>query len=133
MQGHSRSPLSFPQPPVIPAEAGIQFFIFILLLEFSDVFVYHTSIQNSHSAHRHALCFCLSGSHERKTDMIEKIVTRLVLKNSSSVKADLDYWLSRSPEERISAVELLRRQQYGSATRLQRSARVIQRTYLGED
>ena len=60
--------------------------------------------------------------------MIEKVVTRLDLKNSSLVKTDLDYWLSRSPEERISAVELLRRQQHGSATRLQRSARVIQRT-----
>jgi len=65
---------------------------------------------------------------ERTTIMIEKVATRLDLKNSSSVKADLDYWLSKTPEERISAVELLRRQQHGSAARLQRTARVIQRS-----
>ena len=42
---------------------------------------------------------------------------------------DLSYWLCQTPDERISAVEKLRKQFYdGNTTRLQRSARVIQRT-----
>ena len=58
--------------------------------------------------------------------MIKKVVTRLNLKDSSVSRRDLDYWLKRSPEERISAVEILRRQQHGSTVRLHKCARVIQ-------
>ena len=60
--------------------------------------------------------------------MIQKVVTKRTLNDLSSRKNDLLFWLTKSPEERISAVEYLRRQFYGSAARLQKSARIIQRT-----
>ena len=60
--------------------------------------------------------------------MIEKTVKKLDLKKDSSIKEDLDYWLSKNPNERIAAIEFLRRQYHGSSARLQRSARVIQQT-----
>jgi hypothetical protein len=60
--------------------------------------------------------------------MIEKTVTKLTLKEASSKKQDLAYWLSKTPEERVEAVDFLRGQFHGSSSRLQRSARVIQRT-----
>ncbi len=60
--------------------------------------------------------------------MIEKIVTRRPLHDASSVKEDRAYWLSKSPEERVAAVDYLRKQHHGNTARLQRSARVIQRT-----
>jgi len=60
--------------------------------------------------------------------MIEKVVKKLDLKKDSSIQDDLAYWLSKTPEERVSAIEFLRRQQHGSSARLQRFARVIQRT-----
>ncbi len=44
----------------------------------------------------------------------------------NSIHNDLAYWLSRTSEERILAVEYFRRQYHGSTTRLQRSARVVQ-------
>ena len=56
--------------------------------------------------------------------MIKRIITKKNL-GESSVNDDLEYWLSRSPEERISAVEFLRRQYYGNTARLQRSARIV--------
>jgi hypothetical protein len=58
--------------------------------------------------------------------MIEKTVKRLDLKTDSPIKEDLAYWLSKTPRERIAAIEFLRGQYHGSAARLQRSARVIQ-------
>ena len=48
--------------------------------------------------------------------------------DESSSSDDLVYWLERSPEERISAVEILRRQYYGSSERLQRVSRIVDRT-----
>ena len=59
--------------------------------------------------------------------MIKKVVKKVSL-NDNSVKADLEYWLSKSPEERIEAVEILRRQFYGDTARLQGVVRVIQQT-----
>ncbi len=59
--------------------------------------------------------------------VIQKVVTRWKLGDPAAEKADLAYWLSKTPEERIEAVEVLRRQVYGSPSRLQRIARVIQR------
>jgi hypothetical protein len=50
------------------------------------------------------------------------------LKEASSKKQDLAYWLSKTPEERVEAVDFLRGQFHGSSSRLQKSARVIQRT-----
>ena len=60
--------------------------------------------------------------------MIEKVVNKRNLKDSSSIVEDLAYWLSKTPEERVAAVEYLRRQYHGSTTRLQRSTRVVQQT-----
>lgn len=60
--------------------------------------------------------------------MIQKVVAKLGLEDSSSLKNDLAHWLSKTAEERVAAVEYLRRQHHGSAARLQRSARVIKRT-----
>lgn len=58
--------------------------------------------------------------------MIEKVVRKENLKDFSEVKENLAYWLSRKPEERVAALEQLRRQHNGSSARLQRSACVIQ-------
>jgi hypothetical protein len=59
--------------------------------------------------------------------MIQKSIQKRALTDSSTGD-DLSFWKSRSPAERIAAVEILRRQRYGSAARLQRSVRVIKRT-----
>ncbi len=58
--------------------------------------------------------------------MIQKLVKKRNLNNSSSIREDLDYWLSRSPAERLAAIDHLRRQYHGNTTRLQRTARIIQ-------
>jgi hypothetical protein len=60
--------------------------------------------------------------------MVERVVTKHNVKDFDSVKGDLAYWLSKTPEERVEAVEYLRRQLHGSSERLQRTARVIQQT-----
>ena len=60
-------------------------------------------------------------------DTIKKIVRKSNLHNPESVKEDISYWMSRTAEERIAAVDYLREQYYGSAARLQRIARVVQR------
>lgn len=59
--------------------------------------------------------------------MIQKIVKKYRLQESAATQADLAYWLSKPPEERVAAVDYLRRQYYGNATRLQRVARIVQR------
>ena len=63
---------------------------------------------------------------------MEKVVTRWKSGDPAAEKADLAYWLSRTPEERIEAVELLRRQMHGDPGRLQRVARVFRRGPHGE-
>jgi hypothetical protein len=60
--------------------------------------------------------------------MIRKVVNKLTLKDSSSGKKELAYWLSKPAEERIAAVENLRRQEHGSSKGLQRTVSFIQRT-----
>ncbi len=60
--------------------------------------------------------------------MIQKTVKKRNLNNFSSIKDDLSYWLSKLPEERVAAVDYLRRKHHGNTERLQRFARVIQRT-----
>lgn len=60
--------------------------------------------------------------------MIKKAVTKNRSAGFSEIEQNLEYWLSKSPEERIEAVEILRRQMYGNTTRLQRVARIIQRS-----
>lgn len=59
--------------------------------------------------------------------MIEKIVNIYNLDDPHQQKRDLAFWLTKTTDERISAVELLRRQQHGSTVRLQRVAKVVQR------
>jgi hypothetical protein len=60
--------------------------------------------------------------------MIQKFVHKRDLRNFSSIKEDLRYWLSKTPEERVAAVDYLRKQHHGSTERLQRSVRVIKRS-----
>ena len=60
--------------------------------------------------------------------MIQKVISKRGLNDLSSRKKDLVFWLTKSPEERVSTVEYLRRQNHGSSPRLQRTARIIQRT-----
>jgi hypothetical protein len=57
--------------------------------------------------------------------MVKRKVTKHVLKKHDEVKANLEYWLSRTPEERISAMEVLRRQRYGDDKPIQKVARII--------
>ncbi|HDP34396.1 MAG TPA: hypothetical protein ENN29_04725 [Candidatus Hydrogenedentes bacterium] len=59
--------------------------------------------------------------------MIEKVVKIKQLNDDNSVLDDLAYWLSKTPEERLAAVEFLRRQAHGGTARLQRVARVVER------
>ena len=58
--------------------------------------------------------------------MIRKIVVRKNLDENDSIIDDLKFRLNKSPEERVSTVEYLRRQYHGSAARLQRVAKVVQ-------
>ena len=60
--------------------------------------------------------------------MIEKVVRKIGLRDSASNQIDLAYWLKKTPEERVAAVDYLRSQSHGSTARLQRVARVIQRS-----
>lgn len=60
--------------------------------------------------------------------MIKKVVKIQNMDDKNLILDDLKYWLSRSTKERIDAVEYLRRQYHGGSERLQRVARVIQRT-----
>ena len=60
--------------------------------------------------------------------MIKKLVVKRELHDRADTTADLEYWLSRPPEERIAAVDFLRAQFYGGPKRLQRVARVVQRS-----
>jgi hypothetical protein len=57
--------------------------------------------------------------------MIMKCVKIGKLKRSSQ-KDDLKYWLGKTPDERIEAVETLRKQYHGNTQGLQRVYRVVQ-------
>ena len=58
--------------------------------------------------------------------MIKKVVKKVNFDDSFHKEADLAYWLTKPPQERIETVEILRRQYDGSAARLQRIVRVVQ-------
>ncbi len=60
--------------------------------------------------------------------MMQKVVNKRNLRDFSSIKEDLIYWLNKTPEERVAAVDYLRKQYHGSTERLQRSVRVIKRS-----
>jgi hypothetical protein len=59
--------------------------------------------------------------------MLKKEIQKRNLQDLSTPKSDLAFWLKKSPEERVAAVDFLRRQYYGTPTGLQRVARVVQR------
>jgi hypothetical protein len=58
---------------------------------------------------------------------IRKEVCRGSLADLQSAQHDLSYWSALPAEERIAAVEHLRKQRHGIGARLQRVARVVQR------
>lgn len=64
--------------------------------------------------------------------MIKKVVRKRNLQKFSSIKEDLAYWRSRPAEERVAAVDYLRRQFYGSTNRLQRFARVFNGSLISD-
>ena len=57
---------------------------------------------------------------------MKKIVKKRKLGDTTYIKDDIAFWLSKSSQERVAAVDYLRRQYHGSTTRLQRSVRIIQ-------
>ena len=57
---------------------------------------------------------------------MQKSVKIMNLKTHDSIADDLKFWLGKSTEERVSAVEYLRRHYHGSTARLQRVAKVVQ-------
>lgn len=59
--------------------------------------------------------------------MIEKVMKKGSLGETQDPSQDLAYWLSKTPEERIAAVDHLRRQYYGTGARLQRVVKIIKR------
>ena len=65
---------------------------------------------------------------EFPTASYSSIVKKVIFKTSlKSQTTDVAYWLSRSPEERIAAVELLRQQVHGNVEqRVLRVFRVVQ-------
>jgi hypothetical protein len=60
---------------------------------------------------------------------MEKVIRKISLKDKRNY--DLEYWLSKTPHERIYAIELLRKQLYenrdGSTPRLQKILKIIKR------
>ncbi len=58
--------------------------------------------------------------------MIQKVAKIKDIKDHNSITEDLRFWLKKTPEERVSTIEYLRRQYHGSAARLQRVAKVVQ-------
>lgn len=50
---------------------------------------------------------------------MEKVLVKRKL-GESTVQEDLAYWLSRPAEERLEAVEILRRRYYGTLPRMER-------------
>ena len=60
--------------------------------------------------------------------MIKKVVKKGTFDDSFHKEADLTYWLTKSPQERIETVEILRRQHDGNTARLQRIVKVVQQT-----
>ena len=60
--------------------------------------------------------------------MIRKEVNKTKFNSHSEIRQNLQYWLSKTPQERLAAVDFLRRQYYGDSQRLQRVARVIQQS-----
>jgi hypothetical protein len=60
--------------------------------------------------------------------MIRKTVQKYKMSKHDEIRQNLEYWLSRPPEERLEAIEILRRQVYEGSPRLQRVVRVVKRS-----
>ena len=60
--------------------------------------------------------------------MIAKVIKVRELNDNALILDDLKDWLSKSPEERVEAVDYLRKQFHGNSERLQRVVRVVQRS-----
>jgi hypothetical protein len=58
---------------------------------------------------------------------IKKEARKGAIRELQSARQDLSYWMGRPAEERVAAVDFLRKQHYGNTARLQRAARVVQR------
>jgi len=59
--------------------------------------------------------------------MIEKVIKKTSLGDKNAALDDLAYWLSKTPEERVAAVDYLRKQAHGDMGRIQKVACVIER------
>ena len=62
-----------------------------------------------------------------RSGLIKKVIKKGVLDDNFN-QPDLAYWLTKSHNERLEAVEILRKQFHGITARLQRTVRVIQLT-----
>ena len=60
--------------------------------------------------------------------MITRVVRARRLDDARHLREDLEYWLKKTPSERVAAVDYLRRQVHGSTAKLQRVVRVIERS-----
>jgi hypothetical protein len=58
---------------------------------------------------------------------MQKIIKKSDLHDTDAARRDLEFWLSRTPEERVSAVEILRRQHYGDMGRIKKMIRKFRR------
>lgn len=58
--------------------------------------------------------------------MIKKIIKKGSINDDFIKNADMEHWATKSPQERVETVEILRRQFSGSTKRLQRIVRVVQ-------
>ncbi len=59
--------------------------------------------------------------------MIKKVIKKGNWNDDFYKEADLTYWLTKSSQERVETVEILKRQYDGSTARLQRIVRIVQR------
>jgi hypothetical protein len=56
---------------------------------------------------------------------LQRLIRITSFAEEARTRPALQYWLSRPPEERVAAVEYLRRQVHGSGARLRRVHRVL--------
>lgn len=61
------------------------------------------------------------------TKDMEKVVAIRPLHDPDAAKRDREYWMSKTPAERVDAIEYLIRQFYGRNVRLERVLRVVKR------
>ncbi len=59
---------------------------------------------------------------------IEKVIKLRNMHDPELEREDLDYWLSRPPDERVAQVDILRWEFHGGPQRLQGPVRHIQRS-----